>query len=128
MSEEHIDQKIREALERSSSEIELFADQQSLFQEALQIFKGRNRWINTCMAIVTFSILVFLIYAGFQFYHATELKEMIGWSMVIVVSALTISMLKIWSWLEMDKYSMIREIKRLEMQVAMLLDKKETNS
>lgn len=125
MSEEFVDRKIQEALARSSSDIEVFANQQSLLHDILQIFKGRNWWINSIMVVVTLAIFVLCIYSGVRFYHATELKEIVGWSMTLIVSALCISILKIWSWLEMEKYSLIREIKRVELQVAMLRDEKK---
>lgn len=125
MSEKFVDQKIQEALARSSVDVEVFANQQSLLHDILQIFRGRNWWINSIMAVVTLAVFVLCIYAGFRFYHASELKEIVGWSMTLIVSTLCISMLKIWSWLEMEKYSLIREIKRIELQLSLLRDEKK---
>lgn len=37
-----------------------------------------------------------------------------------LVAAVAVAMLKIWSWMEMHKNQVLREVKRLELQVARL--------
>ena len=45
---------------------------------------------------------------------------MIAWSTAFVWGVLTIVLMKIWFWLEINKNGLTREIKRLELQIAHL--------
>ncbi len=116
-----IDAKIRAALEETSRK-ELLAgfDEQSLFDQAMQIFRGRNRWINWIMVVCSLACVGLSAYAAYRFYGAVNVKELIAWSIAFIFGILVVSIMKIWAWLEMEKYTTIREIKRLELQVVAL--------
>jgi len=101
-------------------ELSLEIDEQSLFAQAMQIFRGRNRWINSIMVVCSLICLGLSGYAAFRFYWAVEFKELIACSVAFMVGLMSISIMKIWAWMEMEKYSTIREIKRLELQVVTL--------
>jgi hypothetical protein len=45
---------------------------------------------------------------------------MIAWATCFLWFALWVAMLKMWFWLEMQRFFVTREIKRLELQVANL--------
>jgi len=59
-------------------------------------------------------------YAAYQFYWAVDTKELMAWSVAFIIGILAVSIMKIWAWLEMEKYSTIREIKRLELRIVAL--------
>ncbi len=119
-----LDSKIHAALKTDfPPEFELEFDEQSLFAQAMQIFRGRNRWINSIMVVCSLAVIGLSSYASFRFYWAVEVKELIAWSVAFMVGLLSVSIMKIWAWLEMEKYSTIREIKRLELQVVTLREK-----
>lgn len=101
-------------------ELSLEIDEQSLFAQAMQIFRGRNRWINSIMVVCSLICLGISGYAALRFYWAVEFKELIACSVAFMVGLMSISIMKIWAWMEMEKYSTIREIKRLELQVVTL--------
>ena len=68
-------------------------------------------------------MLVFLVlgvYSIWQFSLASEVKVLIGWAMSFGFSMAAVSMLKLWAWMEIEKNCTVREIKRLELQVARL--------
>lgn len=100
--------------------LSLEIDEQSLFAQAMQIFRGRNRWINSIMVVCSLICLGLSGYAALRFYWAVEFKELIACSVAFMVGLMSISIMKIWAWMEMEKYSTIREIKRLELQVVTL--------
>ncbi len=122
MSEKNsIDAKIRAALEDDApSDLLPGFDEQTLFAQAMQIFRGRNRWINSIMVVCSLACLGLSGYAAYRFYWAIDIKELIAWSVAFIIGILAVSIMKIWAWLEMEKYSTIREIKRLELQVVAL--------
>ncbi len=125
MSEKtNIDAQIRAALrEDAPSDLLPEFDEPSLFAQAMQIFQGRNRWINSIMVVCSLACVGLSGYAAYRFYWAVEVKELIAWSVAFIIGILAVSIMKIWAWLEMEKYSTIREIKRLELQVVALRDK-----
>lgn len=122
--DQNLDEKIRMALQAElPADLLSKFDEQSLFSQSMQIFRGRNRWINTIMVFCTLACLGLCVYSAYRFYWAQEFKELLLWSVAIIVCFLAISVMKIWAWLEMEKYSMVREIKRLELQVVSLSTK-----
>ncbi len=121
MNNQKYDNEIRQAL--SGDDVvayDEFASEQSLLEQAFELLKGRNRWLNIWVMVITFSFLLLTFFCVWRFYNATEIKDLIGWSIGIGISFGTISMLKLWAWMEMEKNSTVREIKRLELQVARL--------
>ena len=72
------------------------------------------------MNIATVIFFSFFVYCLVQFFGTDITNELIQWGIGIVVSLLGVSMLKIFAWMQMDKKALIREFKRLELQVASL--------
>ena len=121
MENKKIDHEIRQALSGEDIAVfDKFADEQSLLAQAMELWKGKNRWLNIWVMVVTLAFLIVCVVCVWKFYNAEGLKELLGWALGISFSFAVISMLKIWAWMEMEKNSTIREIKRLELQVARL--------
>lgn len=124
-----LDNRIREALAAEVKvEFDPHFNEQSLIEQAMQIFRGRNRWVTLGAMFWGFGFMVFAVYSMYQFYWATEVKAMIGWTIGFMFSALAVSMMKLWAWMEMEKYTTIREIKRLELQLALMQDQQAESS
>jgi Family of unknown function (DUF6768) len=60
-----------------------------------------------------------------RFYAATEFKPLLMWSVGFVVCAMGVTALKIWFWMEMEKYSTLRELKRTELRLTLAIEKLE---
>lgn len=121
MDNHNIDQKIRQALSKEDADLfDEVGGEQSLFDQAMQLLKGRNRWINLMVMAVTLAFMVVGAICVWQFVEAEETKALLGWGLGLSFSMAAVSMLKLWAWMEMEKNSTIREIKRLELQIAQL--------
>ncbi len=121
MKNQNIDDKIKQALAAEDAEIySQFAEEPSLLAQSLQLLKTRNRWLNVMVMVVVTVFMGVGIYSLWMFTQSEETKSLIGWAMSFGFSMAVVSMLKIWAWMEIEKYSTIREIKRLELQVARL--------
>lgn len=71
-------------------------------------------------------IFVFLglfVYSFIQFINVETTEEMIKWGFGSIVFLLGLSMLKVYAWMQMDKNAILREMKRLELQVMSLSGK-----
>ena len=72
------------------------------------------------MILVIFALS---IYCLVQFLEAEEIREMLLWGAGMMVGLVMVGMLKMWHWMQMDKNALVREIKRLELQVGLLVKK-----
>ena len=117
---EEIDQLIKEAL--SADEKELFDtyDEQNLLQMMGGLFRGKLWWLNTLTIIVQFVVFGFCIYFTYRFFTASETSELIQFGLGIVVTMISITYIKVFHLMEMNKNATIREMKRLELQISIL--------
>jgi len=117
---QQIDQLIKTTLSKEEFKLYEALDEQNIFQSVIGIFQGKNKWIMYVMNIATVIFFSFFVYCLVQFFGTDITNELIQWGIGIVVSLLGVSMLKIFAWMQMDKKALIREFKRLELQVASL--------
>ena len=118
--EENIDQLIRAALNQEEAEAYDNLGEQSVFEEAFGVLRGKNRFIIRMTVVFSFVFFLIGVFAGFQFFDAIETNDLILWSVVFMTSMTGVGMLKMWYWMEMEKNATIREIKRVQLQVAHL--------
>lgn len=116
-----LDDKIREALRREDAELlKQYESDPPLFETLVETFRGRHRWLNALAFVFTFVALALAILAAYEFFDVESTRAMIAWATGFLWFVIWIAMLKIWFWLEIEKNSLTREIKRLELQVARL--------
>ncbi len=121
------DDKIREALSAQDAEIlDEYRDEPSMVAMVFEVFRGRHRWLVICMNLVSVAMLVLAIVAAVQFFKVETTREMIAWAVGFLFCISAMSMLKLWFWLEMQKNSITREVKRLELQIARLAGRLES--
>ncbi|WP_034058169.1 DUF6768 family protein [Lacinutrix jangbogonensis] len=117
---EDIDQLIKETLSQEEAKFYDALEEQNVLEMVFGLFKGKNAWILIAMNIVTVVFFCLFIYCVVQFFEVEATKELIKWGLGSVIFLLGVSMLKIFAWLQMDKNAILREIKRLELQVSSL--------
>jgi glucose uptake protein GlcU len=116
-----IDEKIREALQQEDSELLAhYRNEQSISQMVIDSFRSRHRWC--VMLVFTIGTVLFLLefVVAYQFFQAETTRAMIAWATGFIVCVIIMYMLKVWYWLELNKNSLAREIKRLELELANL--------
>jgi len=119
-----LDDQIRSALDTANeSDPDVYSNELSTFRQATSVMRGRNRWIVTMVMVVTFVFTAFFFWSVYKFFNTTDLQQSIAWGFGGTLSFLATGSLKLWFWMQMDKYSVLREIKRLELQVALLVQK-----
>lgn len=123
---EDIDKLIKETLTREEAKFYDELDEQNVFQMLSGVFSGKNKWL---IILINFFQLVFVglfIYCAVQFFNTDETNGLIRWGIFGSLSLMAQSMLKFYTWLQMDKNALLREIKRLELQVSSLASKLST--
>ncbi|RKE94747.1 DUF6768 family protein [Ichthyenterobacterium magnum] len=120
---EEIDQLIKDTLTQEEAKFYDDLDEQNAFEMIIGLFKGKNKWIMYMMNFMTLVFFVLFIYCVVQFFDAETTKELLKWGIGSLVFLFGVSMLKIFAWMQMDKNAILREMKRLELQVSSLSGK-----
>jgi hypothetical protein len=75
------------------------------------------------MKIVQIASFGMFVYCLVQFFKTDITNELIKWGSGGLLFISMSSMLKLFSWMQMDKNAILRELKRLELQVSSLAGK-----
>lgn len=71
-------------------------------------------------AMITFAMFSGAVYCAWNAFDAADVRQTVLWSAGALVAMLAVAMLKMYFWMEMNKNVTLREVKRLELQVARL--------
>lgn len=91
-------------------------------------FQTRNKFITAIAFIYTFAFLGLGIWCVVRFFDSTETKHLLAWGFGFSACMLAVSMLKMWFWLEMQRIAVTREVKRVELLTAKLLERMNSNA
>jgi hypothetical protein len=117
----NIDDKIREALRKEDAELlEHYRGEAPLHEMIIETFRGRRVWMTFLALVYMFVFFGLALFALYGFFHAEGTRTLIAWACGFLWSSLAVAMLKIWFWMEIQRNSVVREIKRLELQIANL--------
>jgi hypothetical protein len=118
---ENIDDLIKQALSEEESEIlERLGEEQSIFEQLLTNFQGKMKWMSMYIAFMILVFFIISIYCLIEFLNAEDIRLMMMWGAGMGASLLIVGMLKMWQWMQMDKNTILRELKRLEIHIAAL--------
>jgi hypothetical protein len=120
----NLDRAIREALSKEDAEfLSRFDEHSTPVGEVLDTFRGRWALMNAFAAVITFALFGGFVYCAWQMFATTDARDTVLWSVGAVIAMLGVAMLKMYFWMEMNKNVVLREVKRLELQVARLAAK-----
>jgi len=120
---EDIDKLIKETLTQEEAKFYEELDEQNVFEMLGGLFKGKNKWL---MYLMNFVILIFFalfVYCAVQFFKTDATNELIAWSVLGIFCMMVVGLLKLFAWMQMDKNALLRELKRLELQISSLSGK-----
>jgi len=115
-----LDDRIKAALE--SPDAPAGADEASIFQLIGDVMLGRQRWLNAFSMFITLLMFGLGIFCLVRMLQTADARTAVLWAVGVIWCALAVAMLKIWFWMQLDKYALVREIKRLEVQIARLVE------
>jgi hypothetical protein len=117
----NLDQAIRQALSAEDAEfLARFEREAPLHEQVLATFGGRFGMFNVLGSIIGFVMFGGFIYCGWQARNAAGVREAVFWAGGAMCAFFGLGMIKIWFWMELQKNQVLREMKRLELQVARL--------
>ena len=119
-TDEQIDKIIHEALSKEEAEFYDQLGEQSLLDMQLGVYQGKNKGLYVAMLIFGTILTVAFIYAAIEFYHAETVKEMLVYGGIAFFTTAMIMAIKIYNWMQMQTNRVLREMKRLELQISTL--------
>lgn len=124
-NQEEIDQLIRQALSEEEAKFYDTLEEQNLPQMVGGLFEGKMRWVTVMAFIIMPVLFAAAVYCIYSFFQAGEIKELIIWSTSAFFLLMAVGFIKLYHFMQMDKNAIMREIKRMELQVAVLNNKLE---
>ena len=120
---DNLDQRILEALNEEDRRLLHQYDEKNIFLQFLNSYRGK--W-GLYMAITTLAILVlfiFMIYCGVTYFSSDDQKTQQLSLVGFVLGFVSIGMAKMMGYIHMGNMNVIREVKRLELQVSLLAER-----
>ena len=116
-----LDRAIRQSLSAEDAELfdRLGADE-ALHRQVLATFKSELGWFNSLGWIVGFALFAVACVFAWRFMYAPDLTEMLRWGGAAALAFAGVLLVKVWFWMELQKNAIVREVKRLQVQVASL--------
>jgi hypothetical protein len=116
-----LDQAIRQSLSADDAALlDRLGSDQALHRQVLATFEGRMRWFNAAGWVAGFVLFGVACLLTWRFMEAKEVGEMLRWGAASALAFAGLALIKVWFWLELQKNAIVREVKRLEVQVASL--------
>ena len=120
MKKRDIDTVIREALKEEDREFLDAVEEPKLSEQVTSLFQGRWRYVNAISMVSILLLFVLAVFCGVKFFKVNEIPQMLRWGAGLFLCWFGVAYLKLWTWLELERHAVTREIKRLELQVAHL--------
>ena len=83
-------------------------------------YKGRLGGWMVLMSIIALLLSGLMLWSGYQFFFVVEsVQELIRWGVTLLLSSMMQIAIKMWTFNEVNRNALQREIKKLELAIAM---------
>lgn len=114
----NFDDRIRNSMQNADDEhIFDIGQDEKLFQLVSDSFRKGRRWLTIVGIVKLVSFLAIAVVAGVQFFQSGDIKSLIGWSTLVVISSIAVTMMAISLYLDLNRNAIFRAIKRLEIRL-----------
>lgn len=119
MHDHDLDQMIDEALGAEERDLlRSIGGEPGFFSQAFGLFGGPAGWVNVLMMIIQAALFVAGVWAAINFFNADDSLAALRWGLPAAVLMLTALIIKMSMMPTLQANRVIRELKRLELQVA----------
>lgn len=114
-----LDMMIDRALDAEEREVlRSIGAEPGFFSQVSGIFGGATGWVHILLVVVQGALFVFGAWATWNFFQATDALAALRWGMPAAVLLLMALNIKLAMWPTLQSNRVIRELKRLELQLA----------
>ena len=121
---EKIDELIKETLSQEDAMFYNQLEEKNLIGKIGEVYKGKMGWLAIVMNIVNLIMFGLFIYFTIRFFETNVTNELIKWASAAFLCLVFMTMVKLYIWMQMDKNDILRELKRLELQIAITAEEK----
>ena len=118
-----LDDDIRKVLANGEAAYDLDREE-GVFRQWAGIFRGKLRWVAILATIEAAVFMVLMVLAAIEFFQTDDTKWQIFYATGVLLLALLLLLVKLWGWMQMNRYSIQREIKRLELRILELSEER----
>lgn len=116
-----VDKLIAEALDQDQQAVlARIGEEPGLFGSVFGLFSGRLGWVNAVQVAAQFFLFLAGVYCAWRFFEAGDVQSQLRWGLPSAVLLIVGSILKQAMWPVIQTNRLMREIKRLELQLALL--------
>ena len=116
-----LDEKIMQSLnDEDAALLQTQMNELGVFDALAETFKGKHRFINVFGFILAFAMFGLVVYFGINFFTVDHVIEKLNWLAGFLASLIALAMLKLWFWMEMNRVSLLRDIKRIELHTVLM--------
>jgi branched-subunit amino acid ABC-type transport system permease component len=110
---------VDEALDSEERELlRSIGEEPGFFSQAFNIFRGRTGWVNIVMMIAQGVLFIAGAWAAWHFFKALEPVAQLRWGLPAAVLLIVASIMKMALLPRMEANRLMREMKRIELQIA----------
>ncbi len=122
-----LDAKIRQALQ-AATDLPDGVVEPTLTEELLSTFKGRHRLLNISSAFKMIIAGLIFYCCIYLFFQQDTVMAMIAYATAVLICFGVASTTMLWLWVQMNHNTTTREIKKLELQLALLTHELQQNN
>ncbi len=122
-----IDDKILAAMQAETEQsLEEYSEELGICGLMGESFKGAFGWTLMLAIAMIFVFGGLTIYCGINFFHEKDIALKLNWLAAGFVSFIVFAILRLWFFMELNRLSIKREIKRGEIQISLLATRLES--
>lgn len=115
-----LDRMIEEALNAEDRAILDRYGEQGMFAQLGGLFQGKLAFWTALIALAQIGMFVAAVFAIMKFMNAGDAQTLARWAAIAWFAATGVIVIKTWFWMQMQANRILREVKRVELQVARL--------
>ena len=117
-----LDNAIRQAVSAEDAALmDRLAADPSLPKQVFNTFQGQFGLLNILGSVVAIVLFAGGAFAAWRFATTFNVHDMLIWGALATFAFAGLTLIKVWFWMELQRHAVVREIKRLELQVARLV-------
>ena len=120
-----LDEKIKDALRGSTGSIEI-TDDPSMIEGFISTFQGQHKAILMLATIKIIPIAIILVGSVYLFFQQDTQMALIAYASSAIICMVGLMTIYLFLWISLNNNTLHRDVKRLELQIALLLQKLET--
>ena len=117
------DKEIEAALSEHDQALSAQFEELGFIGQFRSVFEGKMAGVSFASLFVGNIINGFFFYCAWKFFHVEAIDSKLLWGGSAWFLATMVAFMKVWFWMRMESNRVLREIKRLELQIARLSER-----